>query len=216
MKKPKIPFKCPHGNFSCLYVDTCGMGVEKSCELSSTERNLINTEVQQAMIEWQIKRQKAEDSDVQVVDEKIEFSWFPNNGNCSGVFSSIEGAIKDAEKAYKNGDIEFDNDIEPIINIGPIRRFNLKEAVKNIAEGIEDNIYEQVHDFAFGCDIEVEADISKKDKDSFISEASNVLFPIIEKYMVVNPSFVCTPEMTYNLKTTVWLFLKKKAEEEKK
>lgn len=59
MKKPKIPFKCPHGNFSCLYVDTCGMGVEKSCELSSTERNLINTEVQQAMIEWQIKRQKA-------------------------------------------------------------------------------------------------------------------------------------------------------------
>ncbi|MCE5225757.1 MAG: hypothetical protein LLG05_07835 [Porphyromonadaceae bacterium] len=33
--------------------------LEKSCELSSTERNLINTEVQQAMIEWQIKRQKA-------------------------------------------------------------------------------------------------------------------------------------------------------------
>ena len=150
------------------------------------------------------------------ISQEEEFSWFPNNGNCSGVFSSIEGAIKDAEKAYKNGDIEFDNDIEPIINIGPIRRFNLKEAVKNIAEGIEDNIYEQVHDFAFGCDIEVEADISKKDKDSFISEASNVLFPIIEKYMVVNPSFVCTPEMTYNLKTTVWLFLKKKAEEEKK
>lgn len=32
MKKTNIPFKCLHGNFSCLYVNTCGMSVEKSCK----------------------------------------------------------------------------------------------------------------------------------------------------------------------------------------
>ena len=31
MKKIKIPFKCPYNQFSCLYVDTCGMTVEKCC-----------------------------------------------------------------------------------------------------------------------------------------------------------------------------------------
>lgn len=28
----KIDFKCPHGEFSCVHVDTCAMSVEKSCQ----------------------------------------------------------------------------------------------------------------------------------------------------------------------------------------
>lgn len=35
-----IPFKCPYGNFSCLYVDTCQMSVEKSC--LECEKNMLS------------------------------------------------------------------------------------------------------------------------------------------------------------------------------
>lgn len=30
-KKSKIPFKCPHGEFSCPYVDTINISALKKC-----------------------------------------------------------------------------------------------------------------------------------------------------------------------------------------
>lgn len=30
--KPTQPLKCPYNEFSCAYIDTCGMSVEKSCQ----------------------------------------------------------------------------------------------------------------------------------------------------------------------------------------
>ena len=30
--KKEIPFKCPYNNFSCVYINTCGMSVDTSCD----------------------------------------------------------------------------------------------------------------------------------------------------------------------------------------
>ena len=30
--KSKIFFKCPYNNFSCVYINTCGMSVDTSCD----------------------------------------------------------------------------------------------------------------------------------------------------------------------------------------
>lgn len=136
---------------------------------------------------------------------KQEFSWFPENGQCSDTFNSAEDAVKDAQKEYDDGNLFFEDEEANIVNVGPIRRFDFKEAVKSIVEDIEDNIYAQMCDFASGCDIEVESYVPKQDNDKFINEAIFSLLPVVEKYVFTNPAWVCTSAGKYDLKERKWV-----------
>lgn len=139
---------------------------------------------------------------------KPQFSWFPDNGNCPDVFNSIEDAIADAQSRYDKGDYPYEDGDEytsHIIGVGSVRYFDFKNAVETIAESIEDNIYEQMSDFASGCDFECECYVSKEEKEAFINEAVTALLPIVEKYVFVNPEWVCTPTGKYDLEKRTWV-----------
>jgi hypothetical protein len=135
-----------------------------------------------------------------------QYSWYPEEGICPDVFDSIEEAVGDAQNRYDNGDEPYEDEYTPaIICVGPVRRFDMEDAVKTIVEEIEDNIYEQIFDFSFGCEIESECQILKKDKEIFIKEATQALLPIVEKYVYVNPQWACTPTWKYDLKNKNWI-----------
>jgi hypothetical protein len=139
-----------------------------------------------------------------------QYSWFPKGGNCPDVFDSIGEAVRDAQHRYNNGDDPYEDGDEytpAIIYVGPARSFDMENAVKVIVEEIEDNIGEQMVDFSFGCDFEAECQILKKDKEIFIKEATQALLPIVEKYVYINPPWVCTPTKKYDLKNKNWIEL---------
>ncbi|NDV93492.1 hypothetical protein D0T84_00980 [Dysgonomonas sp. 521] len=141
--------------------------------------------------------------------EENKYSWFPENGNCTDLFDSIEEAIKDAQHKYDEGYEEFEDKDEssPIISIGSVRHFDVQKSVNIIVDNIEDYIGEQLHDFSSGCDFESECYVSRKDKETFAKEAVQALLPIVEKYVFVNPQWVCTPTDKYDLKNKEWLKL---------
>ena len=137
-----------------------------------------------------------------------KFSWFPKDGTCPDVFNSIDDAIKDAQERYDKGSEPFedgDEYVPPVINVGTVRYFDFKDATEKIVDGIEDDIYEQMSDFNFGCDFESECYISRKDKEAFKKEAIEALLPIVDKYVFVNPEWVCTPTKKYDLKNKKWM-----------
>ncbi|SFK99343.1 hypothetical protein SAMN05216357_11054 [Porphyromonadaceae bacterium KH3CP3RA] len=138
-----------------------------------------------------------------------KFSWFPEDGNCPDVFDSIEDAVKDAQSKYDEKRDEFDkySDNSEIINVGVVRFFDLKMAVKTFLYDLRDNIWDQHDDFAFGCDCDRECHISDKDKEIFTEEALNALYPLVEKYFFVNPEWVCAPTRRYDLKNKKWIEL---------
>jgi hypothetical protein len=141
---------------------------------------------------------------------KTQYSWFPKGGNCYDVFDSIEKAVEDAQRRYDNEDEPYEDGgeyISSFIYIGTVRYFDMEDAVKTIVESIEDDIYEQMIDLSFGCDLETECQILKKDKEIFIKEATQSLLPIVEKYVYINPQWVCTPTGKYDLKNKKWIEL---------
>lgn len=129
--------------------------------------------------------------------ETNQYSWFPENGNCPDLFNSIEEAIAHAQQEYEK--FENKEDASKIISIGSVRHFDMQKAVEVVVDNIEDYIGEQLYDFSFGCDFEYECYVSKKDQETFTKEAVNALLPIIEKYVFVNPQWVCTPTHKYDL-----------------
>lgn len=133
--------------------------------------------------------------------ETKQYSWFPENGNCPDLFNSIEEAIADAQHKYDEEYEEYEDKDETseIISIGYVRHFDMQKAVKIIVDNIEDCIGEQLHDFSSGCDFESECYVSKKDQETFAKEAVDALLPIVEKYVFVNPQWVCTPTHKYDL-----------------
>ena len=134
--------------------------------------------------------------------ETKQYSWFPENGNCPDVFDSMEAAIQDAQNRYDNGNDPYEDGDEytsAIIGVGVARFFDFKDAVGTIVDNIEDSIYEQMSDFCSGIDFESECYVSKADKEAFRKEAISALLPIIEKYVFVNPEWVCTPTHKYDL-----------------
>jgi hypothetical protein len=93
---------------------------------------------------------------------KTQYSWYPEKGICYDVFDSIEEAVGDAQNRYDNGDEPYEDEYTPaIICVGPVRSFDMENAVKVIAENIEDDIYEQMANFSSGCDFESECQILK-------------------------------------------------------
>jgi frataxin-like iron-binding protein CyaY len=141
---------------------------------------------------------------------KTWYSWFPKNGDCPDIFNSIGEAAKDAQYKYNNGYEPYEDGDEytsSIIYVGPVRFFDMETAVKSIVEDIEDAISEQVHDFSSGCDFESECKILKSDKEIFIKEATQALLPIVEKYVYINPLWVCSPTKKYDLKNKKWIEL---------
>jgi len=48
----KIPFKCPYNEFSCLYINTCGMSVEKSCKECDHSNNGVRATGAMPGLEW--------------------------------------------------------------------------------------------------------------------------------------------------------------------
>lgn len=136
--------------------------------------------------------------------DKEKYSWFPENGTCPDTYDSIEEAIKDAQSRYDNGIEEFeefdDEDTSPIISVGVVRNFDLKDATGDVVDGIEDTMYSLFDDFLFGCDADNGCYISEKDKADFRKEAIDALYPVIEKYVFFNPQWICTPTCKYDLK----------------
>ena len=129
--------------------------------------------------------------------ETNQYSWFPENGNCPDLFNSIEEAIAHAQQEYEK--FENKEDASKIISIGSVRHFDFRDATESVVDSIEDIMYNVVDDFVFGCDMENECAISEKDKVSFKKEATEALLPIIEKYVFINPQWVCTPTHRYDL-----------------
>ncbi len=131
-----------------------------------------------------------------------KYSWFPENGNCPDVFDSMEAAIQDAQNRYDNGNDPYEDGDEytsTIIGVGAARFFYFQNALETIVDNIEDNIYVQMSDFCSGIDFESECYVSKDDKEIFKKEAISALLPIIEKYVFINPEWVCTPTHRYDL-----------------
>jgi hypothetical protein len=138
---------------------------------------------------------------------KTQYSWYPEGGNCPGVFDSKKDAMSDAQQKYdeQREDFECADEVSSIIHVGPVRFFDMENAVKEIIENIEDIMDDQVHDFSFGCNFESECYVSKKDKEEFIKEAVEALLPIVEKYVYISPQWICTPAVKYDLKNKKWI-----------
>jgi len=136
-----------------------------------------------------------------------KYSWFPENGNCLEVYDTIWDAVKDAQHRYDEQYEEFEDReaISPIISVGPVRRFNMESAIGTIVDSIEDSVWEQVHDMAFGCDIDPECRILVEDEQTFKKEAIAALLPLAEKYLHINPEWICTPTKKYNLERKEWV-----------
>lgn len=134
-----------------------------------------------------------------------QFSWFPKDGNCPDVFDNIEEAIQDAQTKFDNKSDPFDDEDSPIISVGAVRRFDFKSATEDVVDSIEDTMYSLVDDFLIGCDAENECNIADEEKEEFKKQATEALLPLIEKYVFVNPTWICTPTGKYNLSTKNWI-----------
>lgn len=142
--------------------------------------------------------------------EELKYSWFPDNASiCEDIYNSQEEAIADAQKRFDNEDHPYeDGDMytSPVISVGRVRTFNIKDAVTNFLESIEDHIGDQMCNFASGCDTEAECSIQEKDRKSFLEEASTALYPIAKKYLYVFPEWVCGVEIgKYDLSSKAWV-----------
>lgn len=133
---------------------------------------------------------------------KKEYTWYPENSDrFNDTYDSIEDAIEDAQDRFDNQCEEYeDEDNSHIINIGEVEHFNIRAAVESIVDDIQDNLECSINDFAYGMDWETEAQILKKDKDTFKEEAINVLLPIVEKYFHFSPEMKSWDIKQYDLK----------------
>jgi hypothetical protein len=140
---------------------------------------------------------------------KTQYSWFAENGDCHDVFDSVEEAIEDAQHRYDEEweEFEYRDEVLPVAYIGPVKFFNMENAVKTIVEGIEDNIGDMLYEFIGACDFDAECYVSKKDKDAFVKEATQALLPIVKKYVCISPQYICTPTGQYDLKNKNWIEL---------
>jgi hypothetical protein len=119
-----------------------------------------------------------------------KFSWYTKNSDTQGEFNSIEEAIEDAKSKYENHEYPFYFNKDGVIYVGPTEQFSIKSALRDIAEGIEAEIYCQLSDFSFGSNTEAEVVCSKE----FYEDATNVLLPIVKKYIYFSPTWVCHGE----------------------
>ena len=134
------------------------------------------------------------------METKKQYSWWAEDDSCYEKYDSIDEAIADAQEMYNAGtDAFMDGETYPVINVGRVIEFDLKDATKQIVEEIEDTMWEILNDFCFGYDFDHEVTVLEKDKEKFIKEATEALFPIIEKYMFINPQWVCTCDIEYDL-----------------
>lgn len=133
---------------------------------------------------------------------KKEYTWYPENADrFNDTYDSIEDAIEDAQDRFDNQCEEYDDeDNSCIINIGEVEHFNVRAAVESIVDDIQDNLECSIDDFASGIDWETEAQILKKDKDTFKEEATNALLPIVEKYFHFSPEMKSWDIKQYDLK----------------
>lgn len=139
------------------------------------------------------------------MENEKQFSWFTDNRECQGVFNSIEDVISDAQNLYDKKLYPYINeDISNIISIGVVMYFDFKNATKNIAQNIEEYIYQELSDFTFSCDMECETYVKEDEKEKMIDETTNALLPIIKKYIFVNPIYICKPFIKYDLKNKTY------------
>lgn len=139
--------------------------------------------------------------------KKKEYSWFPENGKCDTTYKSVEEALADAQHRFDNMDDPYEDDyLSPIISIGEVRYFDLKNAVKSFLENAEDIIGQSLDDDFSGIDAETECYVPDKDRKSFLTESTEALFPIVEKYFDTYPEWVCGVEVgQYDLKNKCWI-----------
>jgi len=137
-----------------------------------------------------------------------EYTWWIENHSFTETFNSKEEAIKNAKTCRKDLCEQFDDydetDAPNSVNIGEVEHFNVKNAVKDFVEDIEDHLDSNLSDFAFGCDQESECSITNKDYKKFVKEATDVLYPLVKKYFQFNPEMTATPIGTYDLDKDAW------------
>ena len=141
--------------------------------------------------------------------EKKEYSWYPDGGYCEETYKSIEDAISDAQKRFDNMESPYedgDEYVSSLINVGEVQYFDVKKAVINFLESIEDNIGDELSSFCSGIDGEAECYISSKDRKAFLSKATEVLYPIVKKHFYTAPDWICGCEAgQYDLKSRCWV-----------
>jgi hypothetical protein len=140
---------------------------------------------------------------------KKQYSWYPEGGNYPCFFGSKKDAMRDAQQKYdeQREEFEYPEDVSPVIKLGIVKFFDMEKAVKQIVEGIEDDIGDQLYDFAGDCDFDIECSVSKQDKKIFTKEAVQALLPIVKKYVFINPEWLCTITKKYDLKNKKWIEL---------
>jgi hypothetical protein len=143
---------------------------------------------------------------METIKEK-KYSWFPENGRCIKKYGNVEDAILDAEERFNERREPYDdNSSSSIINVGEVRKFDLKKSVKEYLDGIEEAISDKLDDFTSTLNDEFECYIPKKSKAEFMIKANNVLYPLISKYLFIWPDYVCGVEVgKYDLKNKCWV-----------
>jgi hypothetical protein len=142
--------------------------------------------------------------------EKIKkFTWWIENHSFYETFDSKEEAIENAKLCRKNSSDQFEDydesDHPDFVNIGEAEYFDVKHAVANAVDDIEDRLGSDLDDFAFSSELEPECSFnSKEDEENFRKEATELLLPLVEKYFYFAPDMVAIPIGRYDLINDKW------------
>lgn len=127
-------------------------------------------------------------------ESKQEFSWYPEGGNCQGIYDSIEEALIDAVDMYENGDGPFDDEDAPaLIHVGPAGYFSFESICDDIVDFIMCRINDAGEEYVNGID---DHDIFSYHLTPLFKER---LLNLLQDGVNIRPYFVCRAVKSYDL-----------------
>lgn len=127
-------------------------------------------------------------------ESKQKFSWYPEDGNCQGIYDSIDEALLEAVDMYENGDGPFDDEDTPsLIHVGPAGYFPFESICDDIVDFIMGRINDVGEEYVNGI----------SDHDIFSYHLAPLfkerLLNLLQDGVSIRPYFVCRAVKSYDL-----------------